>query len=158
MNNSNVNYCLFIGGIVVAVIVFIWLANNKQTQHKDSFTLDKTPVVIKSEQCRIDSDCPGDNFCYYGKCWGYWKGYNMPWSTCKNPYCTAVQDPLTGANNISCGSSSSQCLPYCKCKLNRRPGGTLGMQCFPKCGDACVSNDECPPGCPMCKYGKCSAP
>lgn len=101
--------------------------------------------------CNIDEDCP-NGFCYMNQCWGYWKGYPMPWSTCRNPYCGSTSP------NVTCSSSQGKCMPYCKCQLNRRLGGSIDLDCFPKCGKPCLYNDQCPPGCPACKNGICSAP
>ena len=101
--------------------------------------------------CKIDEDCP-NGFCYMGQCWGYWKGYPMPWSTCRNPYCGST------SAYASCSASEGKCMPYCKCQLNRRLGGSIDLDCFPKCGKPCLSNDECPPGCPACSHGICSSP
>lgn len=101
--------------------------------------------------CKIDEDCH-NGFCYMGQCWGYWKGYPMPWSTCRNPYCGST------SAYASCSASQGKCMPYCKCKLNRRLGGSINLDCFPKCGKPCLSNDECPAGCPACSHGICSAP
>lgn len=136
--------CLFLGFIVVAVIVGLWLSNNRRTS-RDDFTVQGSP-------CIRDEECEGDSFCYMGQCWGYWKGFPMPWSTCRNPYCGST-DPYA-----KCDASQGACLPYCKCTLNRRPGGSINADCFPKCGTPCMNNDECPPGCPACSYGVCSAP
>lgn len=128
--------------IIILIIVYFCLSK------KDNFVIDN----VMGQPCAIDEDCSGDNFCYMGQCWGYWKGYPMPWSTCRNPYCGST-DPYA-----KCGATQGKCSPYCKCELNRRPGGSIDMDCFPKCGSPCSSNDNCPPGCPACVKGVCSAP
>jgi len=109
-------------------------------------------IIVIVRPCKIDEDCGQGNFCYMGQCWGYWKGYSMPWSNCRNPYCGS-SDP-----NVSCSADQGKCLPYCKCQLNRGLGTSITMDCFPKCGAPCLSNDDCPPGCPACSHGLCSAP
>ncbi len=145
---SDTNRCLFIGILATIVIVALWWYNDKVS--KDQFTAPKKCIMGKP--CEKDEECGQDNFCYMGQCWGYWKGYPMPWSTCRNPYCGST-DPYA-----DCSVSQGSCLPYCKCTLNRRPGGSIAKDCFPKCGKPCTGNDECPPGCPQCSYGTCSAP
>ncbi len=141
--------CLFLGFIVTAVIVGLWWCNNRRT--RDNFAIKKKQCVMGSP-CKIDEDCGGDSFCYMGQCWGYWKGFPMPWSTCRNPYCSST-DPYA-----TCDAAQGKCSPYCKCTKNRRPGGSIASDCFPTCGKPCAGNDECPPGCPACSYGVCSAP
>ncbi len=144
---SDTTRCLFLGFIVTAVIVALWWCNNRSS--KDTFT---APKCIMGHPCKKDEDCGSGDFCYMGQCWGYWKGYPMPWSTCRNPYCGST-DPYA-----KCDASQGACIPYCKCTLNRRPGGSIDKDCFPKCGNPCMNNDECPPGCPACSHGVCSAP
>lgn len=114
----------------------------------DNFHVKK----VMGSPCKIDSDCGNDEFCYMGQCWGYWRGVNMPWSTCRNPYCGS------NSKGLSCAAAQGKCSPYCKCQLNRRLGTTIDMNCFPKCGSPCLNNDECPAGCPVCRHGLCSAP
>lgn len=151
----NTNKCFLITFGVLAVIILVMLFNKKGM---DYFTVNANGQVPKvvGGNCKIDEDCPAGEFCYMGKCWGYWNGVAMPWSTCRNPYC-GCSEP--GCN---CGASDKPgdgtCLPYCKCRLNRRPGGTIAKNCFPACGNTCLSNDDCPPGCPACRHGICSAP
>ena len=108
--------------------------------------------VTGPQTCKIDEDCAPGDFCYFGRCWGYWRGQEMPWSTCKNPYCGSV-DPA-----ITCSAATENCLPYCKCQVHRKAGGSIAGACFPKCGAPCTTNDECPQGCPECKDGTCQAP
>jgi hypothetical protein len=128
------------------VFIILWLCA-KQT---DKFQVKKECVMGKP--CKKDEDCSSGDFCYMGQCWGYWKGYPMPWSTCRNPYCGST-DPYA-----SCSATQGKCTPYCKCQLNRRLGGSINVDCFPKCGSPCLTNDNCPPGCPQCSFGVCSAP
>jgi hypothetical protein len=130
---------------VLAVLVLVMLYRRNAT--RDGFV-----GAAATSSCKIDEDCAGDNFCYMGRCWGYWRGHPMPWSNCRNPYCGSKEP------SASCEASQGQCLPYCKCTLNRRLGGSIASDCFPKCGNACLSNDDCPPGCPACSHGVCSAP
>ena len=136
--------------IIASIVILIIIAYFSIRMGNDYFTISD-PAVGK--ECSIDEDCGGNsNFCYMGRCWRYWNGQPMPWSTCRNPYCTS-SDPSTG-----CSASTAFCNPYCKCKLNRRLGTTIGENCFPKCGTPCSSNNECPAGCPACSYGICSSP
>lgn len=133
---------LLLIGIVIVMCLMLC------TRKGDQFTVGKG----MGSPCKIDENCPGDSFCYMGQCWGYWKGYPMPWSTCRNPYCGST-DPYA-----SCDATQGKCTPYCKCTRNRRLGGSINADCFPKCGKPCMNNDECPPGCPACAHGICSAP
>ena len=135
---------LCIGFLVAVVVALLWY----NSRGRDNFAAK----TVMGSPCKIDEDCGGDSFCYMGQCWGYWKGYPMPWSTCRNPYCASI-DPYA-----TCNASQGKCSPYCKCTKNRRPGGSIASDCFPKCGSPCMTNDECPPGCPTCSYGVCSAP
>lgn len=136
------NYLVVIG-ISILIVLFLWLFVFNHS--KDSFK-------ATGSSCKIDENCPPGEFCYMGQCWGYWKDVNMPWSTCRNPYCGSTEP------TASCGKSQGKCLPYCKCQLNRQLGGSLSLDCFPKCGHPCLNNDQCPPGCPQCKHGVCSSP
>jgi hypothetical protein len=132
--------------IIIVVVVLVLALNRKQ----DGF---QGPQNCNMQvECKIDENCPGDQFCYMGRCWRYWQGHPMPWSTCRNPYCGST-DPYA-----SCAASPGKCSPYCKCKMNRRPGGSLDKDCFPSCGQVCLRNEECPKGCPACVHGICSAP
>lgn len=131
--------------IVVAVFLGVWWIKN-QTKY-DNFTT--SPAVI-GHPCRCNNDCNPGEFCYMGQCWGYWKGNPMPWSTCHNPY--------ADNNSTDCSNGQCNCLPYCKCEFNRRLGHTIGLNCFPKCGAPCSDDGDCPPGCPSCTHGICSAP
>lgn len=141
---SDTNNYLFLGIFAVVIVGVLLYMNRRGT---DNFTPKKM-----GSPCKIDEDCGGDSFCYMGQCWGYWKGYPMPWSTCRNPYCGSI-DPYA-----TCNAAQGKCSPYCKCTKNRRAGGSISSDCFPKCGQPCMNNDECPPGCPACSYGVCSAP
>jgi hypothetical protein len=146
MNNELTKY-LFLGCIIVIVILVLW-----KTQSLENMNIALNKKLIMGKPCNIDEDCGNGNFCYMGQCWGYWKGVPMPWSTCRNPYCGS------GDPTISCNANPGQCLPYCKCQLRRGLGTTIEMDCLPKCGSPCTTNDECPPGCPACSHGICSAP
>jgi hypothetical protein len=139
------NTCLFLCGLLILVIVGLWISNRTNT---DTFNIRKD----MGKPCNIDSDCGNGDFCYFGQCWGYWKGYPMPWNNCKNPYCTSID------TNLTCGADNGKCSPYCKCIPNRRPGGSINGDCFPSCGGVCLTNDDCPPGCPQCSNGVCSPP
>lgn len=146
MNNRYAVYIPFI--LALVFLCFLW--TNKTG--KDNFNVNNT-------QCKIDEDCSGDNFCYMGRCWGYWKGYPMPWSTCRNPYCGSTKGPSSGTTcDASPDGVGIPCLPYCKCKSVRGLGTTIQANCFPMCGNPCISNDDCPPGCPQCSHGRCSSP
>lgn len=132
--------------VIVITVVILLIAKRRN----DNFTISDPNT---GKECTIDEDCGGNsNFCYMGRCWRYWNGQPMPWSTCRNPYCTN-SNPEMG-----CSASPGKCSPYCKCKLNRRLGTTIGENCFPKCGTPCSSNSDCPDGCPACSYGVCSSP
>lgn len=136
---------------IIVIILFIAVfaaALNCQFYRRDGF---QATAEIKNA-CTRDEECGNGDFCYMGTCWGYWKGYPMPWSNCRNPYCTST-DPYA-----SCAASEGKCTPYCKCTMNRRLGGSIAADCFPKCGKPCLTNDDCPSGCPACSYGVCSAP
>ena len=147
MNNKTLQYIIICVLLVIAVLLLLW-ANNKAV--KDTFIVDKQAIMGKP--CNIDEDCGQGNFCYNSQCWSYWKGVPMPWSTCRNPYCGST---LPYAD---CSASQGQCSPYCKCELNRGLGTSIQKDCFPKCGNVCMNNDNCPPGCPACVHGVCSAP
>jgi len=136
--------------VVIIIIVALILYFVGTSKGSDNFVSIGKKV---DGSCKIDEDCPQGEFCYMGKCWGYWRGNAMPWSTCRNPYCGCTEP---GCDCDATGQGG--CLPYCKCTLNRRPGGSISKNCFPKCGTACLSNDDCPPGCPQCNHGICSAP
>ena len=130
--------------LVLGVILVIFVVMCMYSKRRDNF-------APTEKGCDRDRKCEKGEFCYMGRCWGYWKNDPMPWSNCRNPYCTSVD------KNVSCMASDT-CLPYCKCMMRRNPGGSLQSACFPKCGAVCSSNDDCPAGCPSCRYGRCSAP
>ena len=138
------NTCILLFGLVILLLVIVIL----NRRNLDTFISNNK----MGQECKIDEDCPGDNFCYMGQCWGYWRGQNMPWSTCRNPYCGS-SDP-----NLNCSAHRGACLPYCKCEIQRQAGGSMNTSCMPKCGNACLNNDSCPPGCPACINGTCQAP
>jgi len=142
------NTCIII--LVVSLFIILLVLMTRNTGGRDNFISNGSGQM--GQQCKIDEDCPRDNFCYMGQCWGYWRGQNMPWSTCRNPYCGS-SDP-----NMNCSAHKGKCLPYCKCEIHRTAGGSLNTDCFPKCGVACLNNDSCPPGCPACINGTCQAP
>jgi len=150
MLSSNSTVCIFFI-IALLFISYLLCSQNKS----DGFIVSFNDQPLFGE-CKIDEDCPSGEFCYMGRCWRYWKGNAMPWSTCRSPFC--------GCSEPGCNCSPTQnpgnntCLPYCKCELNRRPGGTISQNCFPKCGAPCLNNDDCPAGCPECSHGICSAP
>lgn len=137
---------LIVTSVTIGLIILFMLLKKSGT---DNFEVRQKTF---GQPCKIDEDCGDGDFCYMGQCWGYWKGYPMPWSTCRNPYCTSV-DP-----SASCNATQGKCSPYCKCTMNRRLGGSISADCFPTCGKPCLSNDNCPPGCPACSHGICSAP
>jgi len=150
---------IIIGVVIVAVIILVVLLYPAENLTPLEAALKVRGSSGKcytknapGNDCKIDEDCGPDNFCYMGKCWGYWKGFNMPWSTCRNPYCQST-DP-----GITCSIDASKCLPYCKCVPTPQAGGSMKSECMPTCGAPCTVNDDCPAGCPMCSHGICSAP
>ena len=137
------NTILFI--CIILVLILVILYKNKI----DNF---QTKAQTINEKCEIDEDCKGPGtFCYMGTCWAYWQGQPMPWNNCAGP-CNSV-DP-----NVNCSANPGKCSPYCKCKPNRRPGGSIGTNCFPVCGTPCERNSDCSAGCPACVHGICSSP
>ena len=88
-----------------------------------------TPI----KTCKTSDDCGKGEFCHESVCKMYWNGLNMPWNNCRDTaYC--VQIPT----NQPCGLPTNNW--------------------FPKCGTPCMSDGECPVGCPKCRKGICSSP
>jgi hypothetical protein len=146
---------IIFGSLIVTIIVAIWWLYS--ARQLDTFCAGNA-IVVKSEilgkNCQIDTDCGQGNFCYNGKCWSFWPGINMPWSSCRAPYCGST-DP-----NLKCHAAGGNgCIsPYCKCQVVTQPGGSLAMEPIPACGSICLTNSDCPQGCPECSRGVCSVP
>lgn len=82
--------------------------------------------------CASDADCNKGEFCDR-ICKPYWNGLSMPWYNCHDQaYCAEMQV--------------------------RQPCGTIANMVLPRCGTPCVTDAECPKGCPKCQKGVCSAP
>lgn len=82
--------------------------------------------------CVADADCNRGEFCGDGICKPYWNGLSMPWYNCRDPsYCVGMQV--------------------------RQPCGLVSNMEMSRCGTQCLTDSECPKGCPKCARGVCSA-
>ena len=133
---------LIVLALLIVVLVVGFLLKNKEGYSIIDIQLSKS--------CFTDDECGPNQFCYLGKCWGYWNYNPMPWTNCKNPYYEPVPASML--------EDPEKCSPYCSFESVRGPGGVISGDCFPRCGDACLEDNECPKGCPQCYKGTCQPP
>jgi hypothetical protein len=150
----NIMYGYVITGLIVLVVlaaaIIAYIKFYRKEENLGTYTIQD---IQASPACFTDDQCGPNQFCYLGHCWGYWNYNPMPWNNCSisdNPYYKLV--PASILNDNQCES------PYCKSLTTRGPGGVISNECYPVCGEACSSNEDCPAGCPQCYKGTCQPP